>query len=562
LFLLRPRKIFAVFLVWFGWVIGAMDDALVLKVLGLGVEERASLFEHLTGVERVALFKSLEEFSGNPWARFVSDPVGFVEQGLGESLWSRQREILEAVRDNKRVVVPACHAPGKTHLAARAVAWWISCHPPGTAQVVTTATTFRQVRNLLWVQIRRLHAKHNLPGVTAQVEWKIGSEICGYGFSAPAWDETAVQGVHAPHLLIVVDEAGGISNKLGQSLEALMTGGHTRLLVIGNPPVDIEDSWFERACSSPLYVNIPISAYDTPNFTGEPTDICGSCPPEVEKHYVGTHLVDKEWVDEVTQEFGGDSPFAIARVHAKFPRAAPNKVIPMSWCESAQENDTPVFGDQLRLGVDVAADGGDELVIARADGYRVKLVHHSSGMANASAVDVAGKVLEAIQEAELIALGRSHKHRVTVKVDGIGVGWGVVGLLQQWGKEGRHHSAIINVNVSRSARSQKFKNQRAEMWWNTRQLLMPDPQNDNQQQVRLDVDRRTIAQLSSPLYSADSSGRIVIESKREIKRRSGTSPDRAEAVLLALYEPPGGIIGDAITPIVIHQMNPWDLSTI
>ena len=91
---------------------------------------------------------------------------------------------------------------------------------------------------------------------------------------------------------------------------------------------------------------------------------------------------------------------------------------------------------------------------------------------------------------------------------------------------------------------------------------MPDPQNDNQQQVRLDVDRRTIAQLSSPLYSADSSGRIVIESKREIKRRSGTSPDRAEAVLLALYEPPGGIIGDAITPIVITQMNPWDLSTI
>jgi hypothetical protein len=89
---------------------------------------------------------------------------------------------------------------------------------------------------------------------------------------------------------------------------------------------------------------------------------------------------------------------------------------------------------------------------------------------------------------------------------------------------------------------------------------MPDPENDNAQQLRLDVDRRTIAQLSSPLYSGDSAGRIVIESKREIKRRSGVSPDRAEAILLAIYEPPGGIVGDAIVPIVIDQTNPWDLS--
>ena len=359
--------------------------------------------------------------------------------------------MFEGVGDHKRVAVPACHAPGKTHLAARAIAWWISCHPPGTAQVVTTATTFRQVRNLLWVQVRRLHSKFKLPGETSQVEWKIGSDIVGYGFSAPAWDETAVQGVHAPHLLVVVDEAGGISNKLGQSLEALMTGGHTRLLVIGNPAVDIEDSWFERACESPLYQVIPISAYDTPNFTGEDTDLCRACPVEVAPHKVATHLVDKEWVDEIFHEFGQDSPFAVARVLARFPKAAPNKVIPMSWVEASLENDAPLQGDELRLGVDVAADGGDELVIARADGFRVKIVHTSSGQANASAVDVAGVILEKILETELMALGRSHRHRVVVKIDAIGVGWGVASLLQQWRKEGRHRSDIVSVNVARSA---------------------------------------------------------------------------------------------------------------
>jgi hypothetical protein len=100
------------------------------------------------------------------------------------------------------------------------------------------------------------------------------------------------------------------------------------------------------------------------------------------------------------------------------------------------------------------------------------------------------------------------------------------------------------------------------MWWNARQLLMPDPQNEQAQAVRLECDRRTMAQLSSPMYSADSAGRIVIEAKRDIKRRSGVSPDRAEAILLALYQPPGSHSGDAIAPIVIDQISPWDLSSI
>ncbi len=43
----------------------------------------------------------------------VEDPYGL--QALGETVWSKQREILESLRENKRTVVPACHAPGKSH---------------------------------------------------------------------------------------------------------------------------------------------------------------------------------------------------------------------------------------------------------------------------------------------------------------------------------------------------------------------------------------------------------------------------------------------------------------
>ena len=530
-----------------------MGDRLVDLVLNASPEERTEIYLSLTPEEKHALGAILDAEISNKWARWENDPVGFIEDGLGETLWSKQKEILQSLVENKRTTIPACHAPGKSHLAARAVAWWMSVHPPGTAIAITTASTFKQVRNIMWAQIRKVHMQHNLPGEILTTEWKMDGTTMGYGFRPADNNEAAVQGIHAPHLLIVVDEAGGISDKIGSALEALMTGGHTRLLVLGNPPTDQEQSWFERICNSPIYNTIPISVYDTPNFTGESTGMCKSCPPHIEAHEVSTHLVDETWVQDVVSEFGEDSPFVEARVHARFPQASTSKVIPFAWCEKAAENDNPIESETIRLGVDIASDGGDEFVIALADGYRVSISHRSSGQANANAVDVAAVVLDHIIKAEEIHSARGVNNRVRVKIDTIGVGWGVVSLLDRWGKEGRHKSEIIGVNVAeRPKDAERFKNQRAEMWWNARTLIQ---ERDGKIDVRLDVDRQVLAQLAGPQYSADSAGRVVIESKVDMKKRGVRSPDRAEAVLLALYENKKTI--EPIIPLSFGQSNPW-----
>lgn len=519
---------------------------------------RMRLLKKLSPDERAEFDLVLQEELAHPWFRYARDPVGFVRDGLGETIWSRQAQILESVRDNKRTAVPACHAPGKSHIAARAVSWWISCHAPGTAIAITTATTHRQVRNILWPHIRRVAVRHNLPGEVLTTTWKLDDDIVSYGFSPSDYDETAVQGIHAPHLLIVVDEAGGIGPIIGQALEALMTGSHTRLLLLGNPPTDLEGSWFENACGSPNYEVIPINAFDTPNFTGEDAGICHACPPSVPQHSVSTHLVDKEWVEDVIAEFGEESPFVQARVFARFPRQVSNKVIPFDWAEAAGQNDSPTESMRIRLGVDVAADGGDEFVIAWADGYRVSVRHNSSGAVNANPVDVAGKILEHIHQAEKVHVERGLEEPVRVKIDAIGVGWGVTGMLQRWRDEKRHGADIIAVNVAeRSAFPDKFHNQRAEMWWNGRTLVQPTP--DGAQEMRLDLDRRAIAQLSTPMYKSDSSGRIQIEKKSDMKRRGQSSPDRAEAVLLAVFEPPGHAAPMAVPAIQFTQSNDWNI---
>lgn len=530
-------------------------------ILAADPKERAVLFANLSTPERVRMMRELEAALSNPWARYSDDPVGFVTEALGETLWSKQRAILESIRDNKRTAVPACHAPGKSHIAARAVAWWVTVHPPGTVRVVTTASTFRQVKNILWPHIRRVQQRHGLPGEVFTVVWRVGQEIVADGFSPADHDETAVQGIHAPHLLVVVDEAGGIGTTLGRALEALMTGGHTRLLVLGNPPVDDEGSWFERACSSDLYNVIPIDAYSTPNFTGEDAGVCHACPENVPPHPVSEHLVDHDWVQDVINEFGEDSAFVEARVHARFPRQTANKVMPLSWLEEAAENTDPTPGDHIRLGVDVASDGGDEFVVAWADGWVGTIRHRSSGQQNANAVDVAGVVLQQIKEAEAVHRERHITEPVRVKIDSIGVGWGVTSVLERWRDEQMHSAIIVPVNVADRPRdAQKFSNQRAEMWWNGRTLVQPLQSEDGpRQQVRLEVDHRTLAQLSGPQYRSDSSGRIQIERKAEMKRRGVPSPDRAEALLLAFYEPPGRGPLPTVKPLSFGQANPWSL---
>lgn len=526
---------------------------LVDRVLTASREERYEIYSKLNPEEKAALNMLLEAEVDNPWARYEGDPVGFIQEGLGETLWSKQVEIARSVVENQRTAVAACHAPGKSHLSARIVSWWIASHAPGTALAITIAPTHRQVRNIIWPHIRRCHFMAKLPGEVLTQTWKVGGDVVAYGFSPSPYDEAATQGIHAPNLLIVVDEAGGIGEVVGQALEALMTGGNTRLLLLGNPPTDQEDSWFERCYESPLYNTITIGAYDTPNFTGETVGICKTCPPQVGEHLITKHLVDERWVEDVIQEFGADSPFVEARVWARFPRATANKVIPFGWCEKASNNEDPLTGSHIRLGIDIAADGGDEFVIAKADGFTASIVHRSSGKANENAVDVANVCLRHIREAEETHLAREIQEPPRIKIDTIGVGWGVVSMLQKWGQEGKHRSKIVPVNVAERARDpQKFRNIRSELWWNGRALLQPD--QEGRQNLALDTERKVMSQLAGPTFKSDSAGRIQIETKAEMKRRGVSSPDQAEAVLLAVYEPPGRDIPN-VSPIGFGQMN-------
>lgn len=516
------------------------DLVTMLREAGYSAEDAAQVVGSLDDYSLLALERDLG-VAPAPYWKYAYEPEQFIAEVLNEQLWSTQRLICQSVIDNERTAVPACHSPGKTHLAARLVGWWVNAWPVGSAAAVTTATNFRTVRNQLWPHVRRLKDRHGLPGRMNQTEWWIGEELVAWGFSAADTDPESVAGIHVPHLLVLVDESGGISHAIGEALESLLTGGHVRIVAIGNPSTDEEDTWFQRACESQHWNTIPIPAESTPNFTGEDAGECRSCVDwRIRPHRVNEHLLSEGWVAKAKDDHGEESAYVIAKVMARFPDIIANRVIPVGWVERAQKNE-PEDGTWIRMGVDVASDGGDECVISRSVGSEVKVTKAVSGASLANAVDVAGFVLEEIALAEAIRAKLGEARPIRVKVDAIGVGWGVTSTLEKWGQEGLHHAEIVGVSVGERARNpDKFVNQRAEMHWNLRELLQPPGKGEPDDGIglHLDVDSKVAAQLAQAKYVTTSAGKIQIEGKDSQKKRGLGSPDRAESIMLCLYEPP------------------------
>ena len=86
--------------------------------------------------------------------KLLEDPAAFTRTLLDHDIWSKQEEILRSVTTSRRTAVKACHASGKTFIAAAAVLWWLTRHRD--AIVITTAPTWTQVERVFWGEIHNM----------------------------------------------------------------------------------------------------------------------------------------------------------------------------------------------------------------------------------------------------------------------------------------------------------------------------------------------------------------------------------------------------------------------
>lgn len=434
----------------------------------------------------------------------------WIHDRLGEELWSKQREIAQAVVEHRRVAVPSAHEMGKSFIASRLVAWWLDVHPPGDAFVVTTAPTAPQVRAILWREINRAHRKGQLPGRTNQTEWWINDELVAYGRKPSDTDPAAFQGVHARHVLVVIDEACGVPELIYLAAQSLAANEHSRILAIGNP--DSGSSHFAKICQPGSgWKTIRVNGLESPNFTGE--DILPA---------LRDLLMSPIYEQEMRDDYGDEHPFYQAKVLGLFPSDETDGVIPLSAIVACQSEREWTEADLLpvEIGFDVGA-GGDDAVLRERRGVRTGRVARSRTSDSSVLV---GHAVRFIRETGA----------TRIKIDVIGVGWAVAGRLEELHREGAHGAEVVRVNVGEaSTEPKRFPKLRDQLWWEVgRQLI-------TQHVVDLsEIDEQTVAQLIAPRWKPDSAGRVQVEKKSDTKARLKRSPDDADAWLLAYYQPP------------------------
>jgi hypothetical protein len=199
-----------------------------------------------------------------------------------------------------------------------------------------------------------------------------------------------------------------------------------------------------------------------------------------------------------------------------------NQAIPTAWVQASQARWTeraPEGVPMCAIGVDPAAGGTDETILApRYDGYYPKMIV-TPGIETPFPQDVAAKVL------------RYRKGDATPVVDcGGGYGGGIVRHLQDNGIECKAHKGSEKSTKRSADRLYAFANKRAEVYWKFREAL--DPSQDGGSPIILPPDAKLLSDLCSVRFTITSRG-IQLESKDDMKKRLGRSPDRGDAVVLA-----------------------------
>lgn len=452
---------------------------------------------------------------------YKKDPARWAKERADVTLWSKQRDIIESVRDHSQTAVHSCHAIGKSFVAATTVAWWLDVHPVGEAFVVTTAPTDKQVKAVLWREINRLHTRAGLAGRTNLSEWYIGKELVAFGRKPADQDPTAFQGIHARYVLLVLDEACGIPKDLWDAGSSIVSNEHSRTLAIGNP----DDPFGEFAANcrpGSTWHTIHVGYKHTPNFTGETVS-----------EIVKDSLISPRWVEERAKKWGVGSAIFTSKCGGHFPLEGTSGTIPYAWAIACRDLELPEDPHaNVEGGIDVGA-GGDRTVLRERRGMRAG---REEVFVDADPMRTVGKLVEKINEWGI----------TRVKIDSIGIGWALTGRLRELSSTHNHagalagdctHAAeVVGINFGErptEGREKQFLNKRAEVYWTV-----------GREHSRLrrwdlgEIDDDVIAELTVSTYEVlDSFGKIKIEPKDKIIERLGESPDRAEALLLAFYDP-------------------------
>lgn len=448
-------------------------------------------------------------------ARWVDDCDAFVRECIGAEPDEWQSDALKAIGrpEIERLAMKACKGPGKTAVLAWIILWFLVTRP--YAKVAATSITGDNLSTNLWPELAKWI--HRSPVLGAILEWTktrvIVKEAPETWFAvARAWSQSAdpqqqaeaLAGIHADHVLFVLDESGGMPQAIMTTAEAVLASGKETKIVQSGNPTSIDGPLY-RACVQDRKL------WHVVTITGDPDDPKRS--PRIKV----------DWARQQIQQYGRDNPWVKINVLGEFPPASINALLGPSDVEAAMLRDVPPSAFDwagVQIGVDVARYGDDRTVLFPRQGlkaHRPEIMRHIHG----SAVSA---------EIATMAMSMAKHYRTRqIVMDATG-GWaaGARDILVTAGYSPLEVQFHAPCQV-KEGKPPKYRNRRAEMHFGLSEWVKKGGCLPNVPEL--------MGELTVPTYTVREDGKFQIEAKEQVKERLGRSPDLADALALTFAYP-------------------------
>jgi hypothetical protein len=452
-----------------------------------------------------------------------ADPVQFVRECLHAEPDPWQVDVLTMAGKpgRKRIAMKACAGPGKTAVLAW-VGWHrLACfasrneHPKGAAVSITG----NNLRDNLWAEMARW--RNESPFLLKAFSWAAHRITANdhpetWFLSAKAWTKAAdtetigrtLSGQHAKYPFYLIDESGDIPPNMVKSAEQGLTSCEDGLIITAGNTTSQTGLLYDVTTRSR-------AEWDIVSITADPDD-----PKR-------TPRVDIEWARTQIALYGRENPWVMAYILGQFPPGSINALLSVEEVEAAMglhPRPEEYTWAQKRLGVDVARFGDDRTVIFPRQGlvsFKPTVMRHVRD--SAASIDIGNRVMARRNEWMRDQSPYEHDDVLSFFDDTVGWAHGAVDFLRA---SGLSPYAIRFDNKQTS--DDRYFNMRAEMWMKMADwikaggALPPIPE--------------MVAELTSPTY-AFKEGKFIIESKDQIKKRLGRSPDLADALALTFSIP-------------------------
>jgi len=472
--------------------------------------------------------KWLDEFLNESIPLWQDDPVLFMREVLAFEPDDWQIEVAYDLRDYPRVSVKSGQGVGKTGEEAALLLWFLVCFP--FPRIVATAPTKQQLHDVLWSEVDKW--MNNSPLLPMLLKWTktyvymVGYEKRWFAVARTATKPENMQGFHEDNMLFIVDEASGVADPIMEAILGTLSGENNKLLMCGNPTKTSGTFFDAFNADRAIYRCHTVSSADSPR-------------------------TDKENIQSLIRKYGEDSNVVRVRVKGEFPKQEDDVFMALSLVEHSTMLDLPEGNPIKRIsfGVDVARYGSDETVIAKNVGGEITLPVTFRGQ---SLMTTVGKIVQQYRLA--IKEYPAYRGKIYVNIDDCGLGGGVTDRLEEVKIEEKlNRMVIVPVNAAAKVPEDvvedgaakikacdKYENMTTYLWGTVKDLMMMD-------EISLENDNEVVGQFTCRKYRLTSRGRMILESKEEMKKRGIESPDRADAVSLSCYEKKTFNIGSLVS---------------